>query len=139
MKKILFLCKENSVRSQMAEGIVNHFYKDNFVAYSGGSKPKFVHPYAISVMKEIGIDISNQRSKSVIEFLDEIFDYVITLCVGDKDGVCPVFPGKAVKMYYWKIPDPTEVGTLESFRVVRDILKERIEKFIKEDVKLGGE
>ncbi|MCX7916917.1 MAG: arsenate reductase ArsC [bacterium] len=130
MKKILFLCKENSARSQMAEGIVNHFYKDKFIAYSAGSNPKYVHPLAIHVMREIGIDISNQRSKSVLEFLNEEFDYVIIVCAGDKKGVCPVFPGKVKKIIYWEIPNPTENEKIENFRKVRDLLKEKIENLI---------
>ncbi|MCS7181308.1 MAG: arsenate reductase ArsC [bacterium] len=130
MKKILFLCKENSARSQMAEGIVNHFYKDKFIAYSAGSNPKYVHPLAIHVMREIGIDISNQRSKSVLEFLNEEFDYVIIVCAGDKKGVCSVFPGKVKKIIYWEIPNPTENEKIENFRKVRDLLKEKIENLI---------
>ncbi|MCM8785766.1 MAG: arsenate reductase ArsC [Candidatus Omnitrophica bacterium] len=131
MKKILFLCKENSARSQMAEAIVNNFYKDKFIAFSAGSKPKYVHPLAISVMKEIGIDISNQRSKSVVEFLGEKFDYVITVCAGDKNGICPVFYGDAGETIYWEIPDPARSNDIESFRRVRDLLIKKINGFIK--------
>lgn len=134
MRKILFLCKENSVRSQMAEGIVNNFYKDKFVAYSAGSNPKYVHPMAVSVMKEIGVDISNQRSKSVVEFLNEEFDYVIIVCAGDKKGICPVFPGNTKYTLYWEIPDPAETENLEEFRKVRYILKEKIDTLISKEV-----
>lgn len=117
----------------MAEGIINHFYKDKFIAFSAGSHPQSVHPLAIYVMKEIGIDISNQRSKSVNEFLNEEFDYVIFVCSGDEDGVCPVFQGKAKKTLYWKIPNPTKRGNIEEFRKVRDILKEKIEGIVKNE------
>lgn len=132
MKKVLFLCKENSARSQMAEGIMNKFYGEKFVAYSAGSMPKYVHPLAISVMKEIGIDISTHRSKSVEEFLNEEFDYVITVCTGDKKGACPVFIGKAKERIYWEIPDPAENNDLEEFRNVRDLLKKKIDEFVNE-------
>ncbi|MCM8767364.1 MAG: arsenate reductase ArsC [Candidatus Omnitrophica bacterium] len=135
MNKILFLCKENSARSQMAEGIVNYFYKDKFIAYSAGSKPKYVHPLAILVMKEIGIDISNQRSKSVVEYLDEKFDYVITVCAGDKNGACPVFYGDVGERIYWEIPDPAQSNDIENFRKVRDLLIEKIKEFIENKFK----
>ncbi|HOK56187.1 MAG TPA: arsenate reductase ArsC [bacterium] len=135
MKKILFLCRENSARSQIAEGIVNYFYKDNFIAFSAGSIVKFVHPLAIEVMKEIGIDISNHRSKSIKEFLNEEFDYVITVCVGDKKGLCPFFPGKTKKTIAWEIPDPAEKNEIEGFRKVRDILKRKIDDFISKEEK----
>lgn len=134
MRKILFLCKENSARSQMAEGIVNYFYKDEFVAYSAGSNPKYVHPLAIEVMKEIGIDISCQKSKSIEEFVNSEFDYVITVCAGDKKGVCPVFPGKAKKILYWEIPDPAESNNIEEFRKTRDLLRKKIEIFVKSEI-----
>ena len=132
MKKILFLCRENSARSQMAEGIVNHFYKDEFIAKSAGSVIKYVHPLAIEVMKEIGIDISSHRSKLVLEFINEEFDYVIMLCAGDKGKICPFFPGKAKGFISWEIPDPSE-GNIEDFRKVRDILREEISKFIEKE------
>ena len=132
MKKILFLCRENSARSQMAEGIVNYFYKDEFIAKSAGSVVKYVHPLAIEVLKEIGIDISTHRSKLVSEFLDEEFDYVITLCAGDKGKICPFFPGKAKNFIAWEIPDPSE-GDINNFRKVRDMLIEKIKEFIENE------
>jgi len=135
MKRILFLCRENSARSQMAEGIVNCFYKNRFISYSAGSVSKYVHPLAIEVMKEIGVDISNHRSKSVKEFINESFDYVITVCAGDKKGVCPFFPGKAGKVIAWEIPDPAEKNDIEEFRRIRDILKKKIDEFIKGEEK----
>ncbi|MGB9677570.1 MAG: arsenate reductase ArsC [Candidatus Ratteibacteria bacterium] len=135
MKKILFLCGENSARSQMAEGMVNYFYKDKFIAKSAGSIPKYVHPLAIEVMKEIGIDISTYRSKSISEFINEEFDYVITVCAGDKKGLCPFFPGKAKKIIAWEIPDPAEKNNVEEFRKVRNLLKEKIDEFINKEEK----
>ncbi|MGC8977326.1 MAG: arsenate reductase ArsC [Candidatus Ratteibacteria bacterium] len=135
MKKILFLCRENSARSQMAEGMVNYFYKDKFIAKSAGSIPKYVHPLAIEVMKEIGIDISTYRSKSISEFINEEFDYVITVCAGDKKGLCPFFPGKAKKIIAWEIPDPAEKNNVEEFRKVKNLLKEKIDEFINKEEK----
>ena len=70
-KRVLFLCTHNSARSQMAEALVNHFWKDRFQAYSAGTEPGVVNPYAVKVMKEIGIDISDARSKNVNEFIGE--------------------------------------------------------------------
>lgn len=122
MKKVLFVCIENSCRSQMAEGLANHFYKDIIEAYSAGSRPSgSVNPGAIEVMKEIGIDISKQSSKGFGELPVKNFDYVITL--GCKD-VCPIFPAKAFKE--WNIPDP-KGKPIEFFREVRDRIKEELE------------
>ena len=84
-KKVLFLCTANSCRSQMAEGIANHFLGDRIEAVSAGTEASFVNPRAIAVLREIGIDISGHRSKNVDEFAGEQFDYVITLC-GDANG-----------------------------------------------------
>jgi arsenate reductase len=128
MKKILFLCRENSARSQMAEGIVNSLFKDKYKAFSAGVELKEVHPLAIEVMKEIGIDISNHKSKHLNQFSGEEFDYVITVCAGDLKGTCPFFPGKAGKRLSWAIPDPAEKGDIESFRRARDEILERIKK-----------
>ncbi len=130
MKKILFLCRENSARSQIAEGIVNYFYKNKFFACSAGIKIKSIHPLAIEVMKEMGIDISKNRSKILSEFINEEFDYVVTLCAGDKADVCPLFPGKYRKKISWQIEDPSLSNDIEKFRKVRDIIKEKIDSLI---------
>ena len=92
-QKILFICTNNSARSQIAEGIMNYFYKDKFKAYSGDIKPTAINPYLIQVMKEIGIDISNQYSKDIEKFRNKRFDIVITVCDNAKEN-CPFFPGK---------------------------------------------
>ena len=80
MKRVLFICTHNSARSQMAEALVNHRPGGKVQAFSAGTEPSFVHPLAVAVMQELGIDISRQRSKSLDEFEGEKFDYVITLC-----------------------------------------------------------
>ena len=94
-KKILFLCTGNSARSQMAEGLMRHFRGDEFEVFSAGVEPKGVHAKAIEAMREIGIDISRQKSKHVDELPIKEFDYIITLCDHAAQN-CPVFPGKGV-------------------------------------------
>lgn len=89
-KRVLFLCTANSCRSQMAEGIANHFWGDKLEAYSAGTQASFVNPTAINALKEIGIDISGHRSKNLSEFDEQSFDYVITLC-GDANETCPLY------------------------------------------------
>jgi len=132
-KKILFICTHNSARSQIAEGLVNYFLKDEFCAFSAGTKPTKVNPFAIEVMKEIGIDITNHRSKSVLEFKGEKFDYVVTVCDSAKEN-CPFFPG-AKEYLHKSFGDPSlfegnEQEKLKKFREVRDEIKNFIfEKF----------
>jgi len=124
-KTILFICTHNSSRSQMAEGFIKVLYSDKYKAYSAGTTPSSVNPYAIRVMKEIGIDISNQRSKSINEFRGEIFDYVVTVCDNARE-TCPFFPGK--KVIHKGFQDPASVEGREEekiaiFRKVRDEIK----------------
>lgn len=133
MKKILFLCTGNSCRSQIAEGIANHFGKNKIEAYSAGLNPSSVNPYAIKVMEEIGIDITKQRSKGIEEFYGKNFDYIITLCERARQN-CPFFPGKAERLH-WDIKDPaTATGThdeiMQEFRRCRDIIKQKVIEFI---------
>ncbi len=87
-KSVLFVCTANSCRSQMAEGIVRHYLGDQIEAFSAGVSPTYVHPHAIEAMREIGIDISGQRSKSMTDFEGAQFDYVITLCASANEH-CP--------------------------------------------------
>ena len=131
-KKILILCTGNSCRSQMAEGFFKH-YRNDWKAHSAGVNPSRVHPMAIEVMNEVGIDISEQRSKSVDEFLKESFDYVITVCDDARES-CPIFPGKA-EMLHWSFTDPDRtIGSREerfiAFRKVRDQVDEKIKDFL---------
>lgn len=132
-KRILFLCGANSARSQMAEGLLRHYYGDRFEAFSAGAKASHVHPMAIKAMVELGIDISNQRSKSVAEFNGAEMDSVITLCAADANAVCVTLFGKAGEELHWDIPDPTAVKSTEeeqltAFRKARDDIKIRIDK-----------
>lgn len=137
-KKILFICTHNSARSQIAEGLMNHFLKESYEAYSAGTKPTKVSPYAIKVMAEIGIDISNHRSKSVLEFKGEKFDYVVTVCDSAKEN-CPFFPG-AKEYLHKSFEDPssfegTEEEKLSKFRSVRDEIKNFIFETFKTKLK----
>ncbi|MGE4357110.1 MAG: arsenate reductase ArsC [Candidatus Omnitrophota bacterium] len=136
MKKVLFLCTGNSARSQIAEGLLRHMAKDKFEVFSAGINPTQLNPLAIEVMAEIGVDISKQRSKSIREFLDKNFDYVITLCDNAKQ-TCPVFPGN-YKMIHWNIEDPAGFsGGLEDkyklFRRIRDEIKKHIIAFLNQE------
>jgi len=133
-KKILFLCTGNSARSQMAEGLMRSLGEWNWKVRSAGIFPSYVHPLAIRAMDEIGIDISGQMSKSMDQFLNEEFDYVITLC-DHAAMACPVFPGRG-KRIDWSFEDPASaIGTIEErfvvFRRVRDEIKAKIEEFLK--------
>jgi len=128
-KKVLILCTGNSARSQMAEGLLRHDAGERFEAKSAGVAPTKVRPEAIEVMREIGIDISGQRSKSVDEFTAEEFDYVITVC-DNANEQCPVFPGKAERIH-WSFEDPAAVtGDAETklavFRRVRNQIRVKL-------------
>lgn len=128
--KILFLCTGNSVRSQMAEGWAKHLKGGVIEPYSAGIKAHGLNPLAVEVMKEAGVDISNQRSKHVSTLMDIPFDYVITVC-SHADENCPVFPGK-VKVVHSGFDDPARAeggneGKLAVFRRVRDEIRVFIE------------
>lgn len=124
---VLILCTGNSCRSQLAEGFLRSAVGDLIAVHSAGSKPAgFVHPKAIEVMQEIGIDLSEHRSKHLDEFINQKVHTVITVC-GNADQVCPVFPGQ-LKRYHWGFIDPAHAqGTDEEvtavFRQVRDQIK----------------
>lgn len=132
-KKILFICTGNSARSQMAEGLVNFFYNDKFEAFSGGTKPSKVNPYAIKAMIEIGIDISNQRSKHFSEFYGIKIDLAMTVCDNAKK-VCPVFPG-AKNNIHNTFTDPAEAkGTEEEILTIFRNIRDQIHNWIKENI-----
>ncbi|MEK6527043.1 MAG: arsenate reductase ArsC [Nitrospirota bacterium] len=131
--KVLFLCTGNSCRSQMAEGLLRHLARDRFEVASAGTHPVGLNPSAVEVMREIGVDISSQRSKSVAHFSGEHFDYVITVCDRAKE-TCPVFP-VASSQLHWSFDDPAAAqGSAEErravFRRVRDEIAEHIRRFI---------
>jgi arsenate reductase len=116
----------------MAEGLLRHDAGNVYEVFSAGTKPSHVRPEAITVMLEVGIDISGHRSKSVDEFAGQDFDYVITVCDNAKES-CPLFPAKT-KRIHWSIEDPAAVQgsqeeRLKAFRRIRDGLRVRLEAF----------
>jgi arsenate reductase (thioredoxin) len=140
-KRVLFLCTANSCRSQMAEGIVNQYLDDKIEAFSAGITPTVVNPWAIKSMKEIGIDISGNRSKSMTEFEGQRFDYVITLCDSANEQ-CPLFFGGVKKMHMGFHDPATAAGSDEeimaAFRKVRDEIKTRLLEYFSNELNDGG-
>ena len=130
-KKVLFICTHNSARSQMAEALLRVLYGERYEAYSAGTQPSKINPYAIKVMAEIGIDISKHCSKSIEELHNMKFDYVVTVCDHVKE-TCPFFPGGG-KYFYKGFEDPSElkgedIEIMIGFRRIRNEIKEWIEK-----------
>jgi len=133
-KRVLILCTGNSARPQMAEGLLRHDAGDHFTVESAGTKPSTVRPEAITVMKELGIDITSHRSKHIDEFAGQDFDYVLTVCDNAKES-CPVFFGKATRLHH-SFADPaavegSEEKRLAEFRRVRDELRSYLKTFAK--------
>jgi arsenate reductase len=130
-QRILFLCTHNSARSQMAEGFLRAFDGDHFDAMSAGTEATHVRPLAIKAMAEVGIDISQQTSKTLARYLNEPFDEVITVCDAANEA-CPVFPG-ARKRRHWSFADPSQATgddteQLAVYRRVRDEIRAKIEQ-----------
>jgi arsenate reductase (thioredoxin) len=128
--RVLFLCTHNSARSQMAEGLLRHLSGDRFEAMSAGTEATHVRLLAIRAMEEVGIDISDQESKTPDQYLGELFDYVITVC-DDANEACPFFPGAQSRLH-WSFEDPSraegsEEERLEVFRRVRDGIEARVQ------------
>lgn len=128
-KSILFLCVANSARSQMAEGLARQRFGDSMRVQSAGSQPSRVNPYAIEVMRELGVDLSGHISKSVDTIEPSSVDTVVTLCA---EEVCPLFLGKATRLH-WPIPDPASQDQslsreemLARFRRARDTIAEKL-------------
>jgi len=135
-KRVLILCTGNSARSQMAEGLLRHDAPERFEVQSAGTKPSSVRPEAIAAMRELGIDISAHRSKSVEEFDGQQFDYVITVCDSARES-CPVFFGSATRLHH-SFDDPaalegSDEQRLALFRRVRNELREYLAQFAKND------
>jgi arsenate reductase (thioredoxin) len=135
-KSILFLCVANSARSQMAEGLGRMLFGDRISVQSAGSEPSQVNPYAIEVMRELGVDLAKHHSKSVETIAPETVSTVITLCA---EEVCPVFLGK-VRRLHWPIPDPASKDAtipreemLVRFRTARDTIRGMLERFTREE------
>jgi arsenate reductase (thioredoxin) len=135
MQRVLFLCTGNSARSQMAEAFLRKYGGNEFEAHSAGLEPKGLHPLTVEVMKEVGIDVSQQHSKGTEEYLGKtLFQYLITVC-DDADKNCPtVWPG-VIKREHWSFQDPAAIkGTdeqkLAKFREVRDQMEKRIKEWV---------
>lgn len=131
-RRVLFLCTGNSARSQMAEGLLRHLAGDRFEVFSAGTHPVGLNPGAVAAMQELHIDISAQRSKRMDEYLDQAFDYVITVCDRAKES-CPRWPQQG-RLLHWSFEDPAAVTASpverqEAFRRVRDQIKARLEAF----------
>lgn len=127
--KVLFLCTHNSARSQMAEGLLRAMGKGDYKVFSAGTEATFVRPLAITAMQEIGIDISKQRSKVLNEYLDQSFDYVITVCDQANES-CPIFLGAKTR-WHWSFPDPSKVvgsysEQLTTYRKVRNAIATKL-------------
>lgn len=137
--KVLFLCTGNSCRSQMAEAWLRNLGGGSFQVFSAGLEPHGVNPYTITVMEELGIDMSTHRSKHLNELLAEAdFDYLITVC-GNTDERCPYFPGMGIRLH-WPFQDPAAVTgsedeILAAFRDVRDQIKTKIQSWLEETKK----
>ena len=135
-KKVLFLCTGNSCRSQMAEGWLRHLAGNQFDVVSAGTHPVGLNPYAVEVMKEVGVDISTHVSERVDPYLGQPFDYVITVCDRAQE-TCPIFPS-ASSMLHWSFEDPAKAkGTYDQqltiFRKIRDEIAHRIRRFVTDD------
>lgn len=135
-KSLLFLCVANSARSQMAEGLGRRIFGDRVPVTSAGSEPSKVNPYAIEVMRELGVDLTTHHSKSVQTIDPATVGTVITLCA---EEVCPAFLGEARRLH-WPIPDPASKDPsipreemLERFRTARDVIRQKLERFARED------
>ena len=118
----------------MAEGLLRHLAGDRFDVYSAGTMPSGISEYTVEAMRDIGIDVSTQRSKSVNEFRGQPFDYVVTVCDSARES-CPVFPGG--QQLHWSIEDPSDaeargIPLRDGFRLAREELQKRIENFVAE-------
>lgn len=132
-RRVIFICTHNSARSQMAEAMLREFGGETFEAFSAGTEAAGIRPETIQVMKEIGLDISGQRSKTIDEFRGQSFEWFITVC-DQAQQTCPVLPG-VQEVAHWSIEDPSLAeGTpderLAAFRRARDLIRNRLRLFI---------
>ena len=136
-KRILFVCVHNSARSQMAEAFLKKYGGDKFEVESAGLEPGKLNLVVVEAMREVGIDISQNKTKSVFDFYKQgkQYDYVITVCDESQSGACPMFPGKGDRLH-WGFADPSQfLGSLEDklkqTRVVRDQIEAKIKDWLK--------
>jgi arsenate reductase len=133
VKRVLFVCTHNSARSQMAEALLREAAGADFEPHSAGTQAGELHPLVEAVMREMGVDISRQRAKSVDVYWQQPFDYVITVCDEARE-VCPVFPN-ATRRLHWSVADPSRQGSsmdekVAAFRVARDQLNTLVAQFV---------
>lgn len=133
--RVLFLCTHNSARSQMAEGLLRGLAGDRVEVASAGTEATRVHPLAIRVMDEVGIDLTGHTSKTIDTFLDQPWDYVITVCDNANER-CPIFPGRTTRIH-WSFDDPSQaIGTdedkLEKFRRIRNKIHAKLLEWLTE-------
>ena len=135
-EKVLFVCVHNSARSQMAEAFLNRLGGERFIAASAGIEPGQLNPLVVEVMREIGIDLSQNQTKSVFDFYQtgRQFAYVITVCDQTAAEKCPIFPGRTERLH-WSFPDPARLTgshaeKLAQTRVIRDQIRQQVEIFL---------
>ena len=135
-KKVLFVCVHNSARSQMAEAYLKQIAGDRFEVESAGLEPGKLNPIVVEVMKEVGIDISQNKTKSVFDFFKQgkQYDYVVTVCDESQSGACPVFPGKGERLH-WGFADPSQFkgsweNKVKQTREVRNQIEAKIKEWI---------
>ena len=136
--KVLFICIHNSARSQMAEAWLNHLCGDRFAAESAGLEPGTINPLVLEVMREVGLDLSEKKTRAVFDVWKsgKLFQYVVSVCAEAEAKGCPIFPGVTTRLS-WPFPDPSQVtGTdaerLEKVRVIRDDIRAKVEKWCEE-------
>ncbi len=137
-EKVLFICVHNSARSQMAEAFLRHMAGDRFEVESAGLEPGKLNPVVVEVMKEVGIDISQNKTKSVFDFFKQgkQYDYVITVCDESQSSACPVFPGKGARIH-WGFDDPSSFQGSREERIAKTRkVRNQIEAKIKDWLKL---
>ena len=134
--RVLFICIHNSARSQMAEAFLKRLGGDRFEVESAGIEPGKLNPYVVEVMKEVGIDISGNKTKDVFGFIKDgtRFNYVVTVCDETSAERCPIFPGITQRLH-WSFPDPsaldgTDEEKLREIRNIRDAIKVKVESWI---------
>jgi arsenate reductase len=137
-KSVLFICIHNSARSQMAEAFLNQMCGEEFEAQSAGLEPGTLNPIVVEAMREIGIDISQNKTKAVFDFVksSQTFTYVITVCDETSAERCPIFPGVTTRLH-WSFPDPSAVPgnrdeKLARTRVIRNAIKKQVETWCAE-------
>jgi arsenate reductase (thioredoxin) len=141
--KILFLCTTNSARSQMAEAFLKKYGADRFEAYSAGLEPKGIYPYTEQVMKEIGVPLTGQHSKSFREYMGKVhFAYLITVCAEAEKNCPTTFPGVGQRLH-WPFEDPAAFGAaddkkMEKFREVRNKIEQKIREWLKDQGRAKG-